>query len=93
MKQIAVIKAPSSQGITIATIWQDDRQTGEFKLQDDYSAQGVWYKTFDDLKADWRNVSFMRAHCNRLECENPTIVFTGDKYAGISLGFLEKELK
>lgn len=43
MKRIASIKAPSSQGITIAHIIHDDRQTGEYLLQDDFSAQGVWF--------------------------------------------------
>lgn len=93
MKRIASIKAPLSQGITIAHIIHDDRQTGEYLLQDDFSAQGVWFKTLDDLKAEWRSVGFMVAHCLSAKCNTPTLVFTGEQFGGIVLGYHEEELK
>ena len=93
MKRIASIKAPSSQGITIAHIVHDDRQTGEYILQDDFSAQGVWFKTLDDLKAEWRSVGFMVAHCLSCNCNVPTLVFHGDLVCGIPVGYHEEELQ
>ena len=92
-KRIASIKAPSARGITIAHIMHDDRQTGEYLLQDDFSAQGVWYKTLDDLKAEWRSVGFMVAHCLRMKCNTPTLVFPGEKFGNIVLGYHEEELE
>ncbi len=92
MKHLADIKVPSSQGITIANI-KRDTQTGEYLLQDAFSAQGEWYKTLEDLKADWRSISFMCAHCIRHNCTTPTIVFTGEQFGGITLGYHEEELK
>lgn len=93
MKQLAHIKAPSGQGVTIAYIKHDDRQTGEYLLQDAFSAQGVWYKTLDDLKAEWRSVGFMVAHCLRLNCNVPTLVFPGELHYGIPFGYHEEELQ
>lgn len=92
MKRIASIQAPSSQGITIAHIVHDDRQTGEYLLQDDFSAEGVWFKTLDDLKAQWRSVGFMVAHCLSTNCNVPTLVFHGDLVYGIPVGYHEEEL-
>lgn len=92
MKRIASIKVPSSQGITIAYIVHDDRQTGEYLLQDEFSEQGVWFKTLDDLKAEWRSVGFMVAHCLRKKCNTPTLVFPGEKFGNIVLGYHEEEL-
>lgn len=93
MKRIASIKAPSSQGITIAHIVHDDRQTGEYLLQDDFSAEGVWFKTLDDLKAQWRSVGFMVAHCLSINCNVPTLVFHGDLVYGIPVGYHEEKLQ
>lgn len=93
MKRIADIKVPSSQGITIAHITHDDKQTGEFLLQDEFSAEGLWYKSLDELKADWRSVPFMVAHCSSHKCSTPTIVFTGEQFGGITFGYHEEILK
>lgn len=93
MKHLAEIKVPSGQGITIAYIKHDDRQTGEYLLQDAFSAQGVWYKTLEDLKADWRSVGFMVAHCLRLNCNVPTLVISGELHNGIPFGYNEEELQ
>lgn len=92
MKRIASIKAPSSQGITIAHIMHDDRQTGEYLLQDDFSAQGVWFKTPAELKAQWRSIGFMVQHCLSSKCNVPTLVFEGERFGGIVLGYHEEEL-
>lgn len=93
MERIASIKVPSSQGTTIAHIVHDDRQTGEYLLQDEFSAQGVWFKTLDDFKAQWRSVGFMVAHCLRTNCNAPTLVFHGRLVYGIHVGYHEEELQ
>lgn len=87
MERIADIKAPSSQGITIAHIMHDDRQTGEYLLQDEYSAQGMWFRTLEALKADWRSVGFLVSHCLSMHCNQPTLVSVTD------FGYHEEKLK
>ena len=87
MVRIADIKAPSSQGITIAHIMHDDRQTGEYLLQDEYSAQGVWFTTIETLKAEWRSVGFLVGHCLSQNCNQPTLVHVTD------FGYHEEILK
>lgn len=87
MVRIADIKAPSAQGITIAHIMHDDRQTGEYLLQDEYSAQGVWFRTLEALKAEWRSVEFLIEHCLRNNCNQPTLLYV------TGLGYHEEELK
>lgn len=93
MVRIADIKAPSSQGITIAHIMHDNRQTGEYLLQDEYSAQGVWFRTLEALKAEWRSVGFLVGHCLSKKCNEPTLVFTGKQFGSIVLGYHEEILK
>ena len=87
MVRIADIKAPSSQGITIAHVMHDDRQTGEYLLQDEYSSQGVWFKTIEALKAEWRSVGFFVGHCLSKDCNQPTLVSVTD------FGYHEEKLK
>lgn len=87
MVRIADIKAPSSLGITIAHIMHDDRQTGEYLLQDEYSSQGVWFRTLEALKAEWRSVGFLVGHCLSKNCNQPTLVSVTD------FGYHEEKLK
>ena len=84
MVRIADIKVSSSQGITIAHIMHDDLQTGEYLLQDEYSAQGVWFRTLDALKAEWRSVEFLVGHCLAKNCNQPTLLSFTISVAGLA---------
>lgn len=47
-----IITDPYGQCKTIAIVFRDDKQTGEYLLQEKGSARGLWYRTLDLLKAD-----------------------------------------
>lgn len=63
MKIIASIKSPSEQGLCIATVYQDDGQTGEYLLKDPYSSQGYWFKTLEELQDSLTEIDFIKGFC------------------------------
>lgn len=57
------------------------------------SSKGVWFKTLDDLKAQWRSVGFMVVDCLRTNCNISILVFHGDLVYGIPVGYHEEKLQ
>ena len=74
MKNLGLIFIDSLQSVSIASILYDDKQTGEFKLQDEFSAQGYWFKTLDDVINNIKDINFIRHQIER-ENGNTIIVY------------------
>lgn len=70
MKNLGLIFIDSLQSVSIASIQYDDKQTGEFKLQDEFSAQGYWFKTLDDILNNIKKVDFIRHQVERENGKN-----------------------
>lgn len=85
MKHLGLIYVDSIQGVSIAAIQQDDKQTGEFKLQDEFSAKGYWFKTLDDLINEIKNIDFIRHHIERINGKTIIIYLYDDKQELFSL--------
>ena len=50
-------------------------------------------KLLAHIKAEWRSVGFMIAHCLSSNCNVPTLVFPGELHYGIPFGYHEEELQ
>lgn len=85
MKHLGFIFADSIQSVSIASIQQDDKQTGEFKLQDEFSAKGYWFKTLDDLIDEIKNIDFIKHHIERINGKNIIIYLYDNKQKLFSL--------
>lgn len=66
MKHLGFIYVDSIQSVSIASIQHDDKQTEEFKLQDEFSAQGYWFKSIEEIINNIKDVDFIRQHTERL---------------------------
>lgn len=85
MKNLGLIFIDSLQSVSIASILYDDKQTGEFKLQDEFSAQGYWFKTLDDILNNIKEVDFIRHQVERKNGKNIIVYLCSDKQKMYSL--------
>lgn len=85
MKNLGLIFIDSLQSVSIASIQYDDKQTGELKLQDEFSAQGYWFKTLDDVINNIKEVDFIRHQVERENGKNIIIYLYSDKLKLYSL--------
>ena len=64
MKRVAVIKANTAQGRTVAVV-DKDKRTGDLLVKSTLAvdADSVWFTTMAQLKRQWRSVGFLVAAC------------------------------
>lgn len=85
MKTLGLIFIDSLQSVSIASIQYDDKQTREFKLQDEFSAQGHWFKTLDDVINNIKDIDFIRHRVERENGKNIIIYLCSDNLKLYSL--------
>lgn len=78
MKTLGLIFIDSLQSVSIASIQYDDKQTREFKLQDEFSAQGCWFKTLDDVINNIKDIDFIRHQVERKNGKNIIVYLCSD---------------
>lgn len=59
MKHIANIISYMNDNSIIAYVYEDDKQTGEFKIQSSSSSEGYWFKTLEQLKEELEYIPFV----------------------------------
>ena len=63
MITIGTIYTGDEERTVIARVILDDRQTGEYLLQDNFSACGAWFRTLDDLVESCFDFDFVQKRC------------------------------